>query len=443
MIRDFGFNVLIFDDNYSEVEPLINGLIEERVPHYFINFKTNKIKDKPFKNIRLIFADLILGDNISGDLEKNVEPIRKSIVTNIEEDNGPIIIVGWSKHNENLLTLVERINKSMPNIICFPIQLEKTDFIELKDQDNYALIEGKSHIDILNVINEKLDELDYLKLFLQWEKDQRYSIAKTLNSFISKDEKDRISGILGASLGKSVKIMSRDEKTYAFYETLNTILDDENDHINQGADVFELFDRITESDIKNINETLKYELNTKFMLSNNSSQTLIYPGNVFKIDEKYFDKFKEFEHGCSKIKFDKLLRGEVLIPCKDYEGIGKKTDAYKDLLSKIQPIALEYTAFCDFAQAKTKKIKLVLGYVFPSEYEDYLLSRTDYLYMTSNFNLNGNIVKLVLNFLHTVSFQGTILNDLDLLFRVRKEVLNHIQHRLAHYISRPGINILS
>ena len=63
--------------------------------------------------------------------------------------------------------------------------------------------------------------------------------------------------------------------------------------------------------------------------------------------------------------------------------------------------------------------------------------------MTNNFNLNGNIVKLVLNFLHTVSFQGTILNDLELLFRVRKEVLNHIQHRLAHYISRPGINILS
>jgi len=443
MIRNFGFNVLVFDDNYSEVKPLIKGLSEERIPHYFINFKTDKVKDKPFKNIRLIFADLILGDNISGDLEKNIEPIRKSIVNNIEEDNGPIIIVGWSKHNENLETLIRRINEAIPKIFFVPIQLEKEDFIELKDDDTYDLIEGKSHTDILNVINEKLDKLDYLKLFLQWEKDQRYSIVKTLNNFISNDEKDKISGILGASLGKSVRTLSREEKTYAFYETLNTILDDENDHINQGADAFELFDRITETDIKDISKELKYKLNTKFMLSKNSSPTSIYPGNIFKIDEKYFDKFKEFEYGCKKNNFDKLLRGEILVPCKDHEGIGKKTAAYEDLLSKIQPIALEYTAFCDFAQNKTKKIKLVLGYIFPSEYEQYLLSKTDYLYITNNFDLDGKIVKLVLNFLHTVSFQGTILSDLELLFRIRKEVLNHIQHRLANYISRPGINILS
>ena len=362
---------------------------------------------------------------------------------NIEEDNGPIIIVGWSKHNENLETLIRRINEAIPKIFFVPIQLEKEDFIELKDDDTYDLIEGKSHTDILNVINEKLDKLDYLKLFLQWEKDQRYSIVKTLNNFISNDEKDKISGILGASLGKSVRTLSREEKTYAFYETLNTILDDENDHINQGADAFELFDRITETDIKDISKELKYKLNTKFMLSKNSSPTSIYPGNIFKIDEKYFDKFKEFEYGCKKNNFDKLLRGEILVPCKDHEGIGKKTAAYEDLLSKIQPIALEYTAFCDFAQNKTKKIKLVLGYIFPSEYEQYLLSKTDYLYITNNFDLDGKIVKLVLNFLHTVSFQGTILSDLELLFRIRKEVLNHIQHRLANYISRPGINILS
>lgn len=443
MIRNFGFNVLVFDDNYSEVKPLIKGLCEERIPHYFINFKTDKVKDKPFKNIRLIFADLILGDNISGDLEKNIEPIRKSIVNNIEQDNGPIVIVGWSKHNENLDTLIKRINEVIPNIFFVPIKLEKEDFIELKDDNTYDLIEGKSYSDILDVINGELNKLDYLKLFLQWEIDQRYSIVKTLNNFISNNEKDKISGILGASLGKSVKTLSREEKTYAFYETLNTILDDENDHIDQKADAFELLDRITETDIKSISNELKYQLNAKFMLSKNTSCTLIYPGNVFKIDEKYFEKFKEFEHGCKKDNFDKLLRSEILIPCKDREGVGKKTNAYKDLLSKIQPIALEYTAFCDFAQNKTKKIKLVLGYIFPSEYENYLLSKTDYLYITNNFNFNGKIVKLVLNFLHTVSFQGSILNDLELLFRIRKEVLNHIQHRLANYISRPGINILS
>lgn len=356
MIRNFGFNVLVFDDNYSEIEPLISGLSEERIPHYFINFKTDKTKDKPFKNVRLIFADLILDDTLSGDLEKNVEPVRKSIIRNIEENNGPIVLVGWSKHNDNLETLASRITKKYPNMMCFPIRLEKTDFIEQKDNGEYGLIEGKSHKDILCEINKKLNELEYFKLFLQWEKDQRYSIAKTLNSFISNDEKDKISGVLGASLGKSVRRLSRDEKTYAFYETLNTILDDENDHIDHGADVFELFDKITETDIKNLSKELKCELNTKFMLSNSASKALIYPGNVFKIDEKYFDKFKEFEHGCNKIRFDKLLRGEVLTPCNDNEGIGKKTDAYKDLLSKIQPIALEYTAFCDFAQTKTKKL---------------------------------------------------------------------------------------
>lgn len=442
MIRSFGFNVLVFDDNYQEVKPLIDGLTEDRIPHYFIDFKRDKIKDKPFKNVRVIFADLILGDNISGDLKNNVEPIRKSILNNIEEDNGPVVIVGWSKHNENLTTLIERINQRMPNMVCVPIRLEKTDFIELKDEENYGLIEGKTHNDILNAINEKLNELNYFKLFLQWEQDQKYSISKTLNSFINSQEKERVSGVLGASLGKSIRTLSREEKTYAFYETLNTILDDENDHINHHSDVFELFDNITESDIRNLDKSLKYELNTKFMIANTLSPTILYPGNVFKLDEKYFDKFDGFEHGCKKSKFDKFLRGEVLVPCKDDEGIGKKTAKYKDLLSKIVPIALEYTAFCDFAQGKTKKVKIALGYLFPSEYEEYILKKTEYLYITSSFNLEGTIYKMILNFHHTFSFQESILNDLEMLFRVRKEVLNDIQHKLAHYISRPGINIL-
>lgn len=442
MIRDFGFNVLVFDDNYQEVKPLIDGLNEERILHYFIDFKRDKTKDKPFKNVRIIFADLILGDNISGDLKNNVEPVRKSIVNNIEDNNGPLVIVGWSKHNENLDTLVERITIKFPNMVCIPIRLEKTDFIELKDDNEYGLIEGVTHKNILQSINKKLEELNYFKLFLKWEQDQKYSISKTLNNFINQDQKEKICGILGASLGRSIRTLSQEEKTYAFYETLNTILDDENDHIDHKSEVFKLFDSIKESDIRNLSPELKHDLNTKFMIANTYSDTPLYPGNVFILDEKYFDKFNSFEHGCKKSKFDKFLRGEILVPCKDNEGIGKKTEEYKDLLSKIQPIALEYTAFCDFAQGKTKKVKIVLGYIFPSEYEEFLLSRTEYLYITNNFFLDDKNVRLVLNFHHTLSFQESILKDMDIIFRIRKEVLNDVQHKLAHYISRPGINIL-
>ena len=86
---------------------------------------------------------------------------------------------------------------------------------------------------------------------------------------------------------------------------------------------------------------------------------------------------------------------------------------------------------------------MVLGYIFPSEYENYLLSKTDYLYITNNFNFNGKIVKLVLNFLHTVSFQGSILNDLELLFRIRKGVKKIVFHNffmIIEYIYHLNLN---
>lgn len=82
MISDYNLKAVVFDDREEEAKPLIDALNYERVPNIFINFKDDSRDDKKLQNIRIVFADLIIGDSYEG--KKSLDAIRATILDNID-----------------------------------------------------------------------------------------------------------------------------------------------------------------------------------------------------------------------------------------------------------------------------------------------------------------------------------------------------------------------
>lgn len=158
MIIDYNLKAVIFDDKIEEAQPIIDALNYERIPNVFINFKDDLRDDKPLKNIRIVFADLILGGESEGAAEKVLESIRTSIIDNIQVSNGPFILVVWSKHSTRAEELEKRI-REISNLNFVTIPLDKNDYFERKNGE-YRLKESNSLDNLRYSIQNSIDQLD-------------------------------------------------------------------------------------------------------------------------------------------------------------------------------------------------------------------------------------------------------------------------------------------
>lgn len=159
MLSKLGLKTVVFDDFFEEAEPLIKGLDSERIPNIFINFNYAEDDYKPLTNIRMVFADLFIEKN------KSVDGIAAAINDHITENNGPFILVAWTKHPDYLSKLIERLDSYPKNLTFISICLDKNEYFESEQgQDNYAdskyeFIDEKSFDNIREDINKELELL--------------------------------------------------------------------------------------------------------------------------------------------------------------------------------------------------------------------------------------------------------------------------------------------
>lgn len=193
MIVDYNLKAVIFDDKIEEAQPIIDALNYERIPNIFINFKDDTRDDKKLKNIRIIFADLIVGGESEGSPEKVLESIRASILDNIEISNGPFILVVWSKHSSRANELEERI-KEKKNLKFVTLSLDKNKYFE-KKSGNYKLQDGYSLENLYSIIDSsinQIDKFDYVKESeIEFKNKKSYDdLLNDISSDIKKDIKD-------------------------------------------------------------------------------------------------------------------------------------------------------------------------------------------------------------------------------------------------------------
>lgn len=459
MLLDYNLKAVVFDDRESEAKPLIDALNYERIPNIFINFGEDKRDDKKLSNIRIVFADLILGSSKSGAPEAIIEAVRGSILDNIDETNGPFILIVWSKDSDGLAEVLRRrLKEANPKMNFITLALDKNNYFEIKQDDIWGLKEGKTFENIHSDIVELVEGLDYLPIFLEWEKDARESISKILNNFLEDISdgtkvKETVSSTIKFTLGNKVEANTQD-KIDAFYRTLNTVLADGIINNSNPLDKHDGF--LSDLDLEDINDDMKAEINRKTLFEIPKDNEL-KTGNIYSFEDfknmLYGDVIKDV-CGCDDEGTFKKSIFRYTKKCKLFEKeIGESDPSYHkrhldEMMRGSYPILLDFTPSCDIANKKYEKSRLIFGYMIDSKYK-CIEPKSESLYTTSfhfrfknkskELNSNYRLVFLIKNI---ISINPEKVKQLDPLIRARKEFATDLQHAIANHISRIGISSL-
>ncbi|MCT7615077.1 hypothetical protein [Aliarcobacter butzleri] len=458
MISDYNLKAVVFDDREEEAKPLIDALYYERIPTIFINFKNDTRDDKKLQNIRLVFADLIIGDSFEG--EKSLEAIRTSILDNIDMNNGPFILICWSKHSANSNTLEKRLLEGEPNLNFKTISLDKnTYFTKNYKTKIYELREGIIFNNIISDIVSQLKELDYLGVFLEWEKDAKNSVSKILNNFLSNiGDRNKITNDISATIKSTIgsqKDLSAKEKLDAFYRTLNQTLGDSIENNISKDNEHDSFLNSLELEVLDAN--LKAEINSKILFESvlNEDKTL-KNGNIYSFEEFKSRFTKEtIEEICGYKTYDFFYKNifQYNSKFKLFEkDPNESNDEFQnrhelEIRNYSFPILMEFTPSCDIANPKNlEKSRLIFGFLIDSKYQ-CLKSKSDSFYITSfhfkidnpNHELKQNY-RLALFTRNIFAVNPLKIKEIVPIIRARKEVVTDLQHAIANHISRIGIS---
>jgi hypothetical protein len=456
LLSEYNLKAVVFDDEKGEAEPIIDALNSERIPNIFLTFEPNESEDKKIKNIRLVFADLIFGSSVSGNIDSLVEPVKNAIITNISEDNGLFILIIWSKHSTHADALKRRLNEAS-NLNFEMVTLDKNEYM-IKNGDKYELKDVNSFESLKEHISERLNSLEYIRIFLEWERDARDSISKVLTIFIEnvserEEVKNTISSAIKLTLGKKNDATTA-EKIKSFYQTLNTILADS--IVNNSNPIEQHEDFLNTLDLETIDDNMKAEINRKTLFENPVDNEL-KTGNIYS-----FEDFKDLFYG-DVIKdvcgcdYENILESDLFRytkKCKFFDKEAAEADSvhqkrhYLKMEEMAFPILFEFTPSCDIANNKYQKSRLIFGYMINSQYA-CMENKSESLYITDfHFQykdvareLDGNY-RLAFFIKNIFAVNPEKVKELTPMIRARKEFATDLQHTIANHISRIGISSL-
>lgn len=156
-------SVVIIDEQSSEALPLIKALSKRGIPTtYYTGIEPDKFPRTPTQKIRLVFLDLKLYT------ATNEEKLGQDLVSKLQKiiapDNGPYILIIWSKHEATYSRyVIDEVNKAEHKIVpaCI-IPFEKSECLE-----QISIADNKE--EILENITKELESRfqdDELKIIL-------------------------------------------------------------------------------------------------------------------------------------------------------------------------------------------------------------------------------------------------------------------------------------
>jgi len=440
--------VVVIDDKSNEGFPLIKVLSKDKISVTYFTGRKEELPEQPFLDVRLVFLDIVL-EGAEGTDDKTKLSIATGVIKGIvHKDNGPFILVAWTKHKELIEEMEKRLKKEKYRPIA--VDLQKYEFKDNKTgKYNYNLKKIKKKL------KEKLENLSVFKIFILWENMVYGSASSVVNEFsglvrFNDSWNDELKNILyklaEAQAGKTLdtslpqKIVENALLTFdgMFVDTLEKNLHSNSNGMNVS---------FSESSVE---DNIIGKINSKLLLDTSELDGL-YPGNVYEIENDNLPKeiiydsiyqetlFKEFDDmkeasdkgENSKSKFKKFFK--------------KFKDTIKDNSIFIQ---IEVSPLCDFTQNKMKLSRIVKGFLCPVEVQidgttiqtcKKLKSSAYFLYITPVIEHNEKFYRLVINFRHFSAEPIDEINRKTPIFRLRKDILIDIQTKLSSHINRPGV----
>jgi hypothetical protein len=262
-------SVLIIDDKVEEALPLIQLLSQNGIAStFYTGTEDTKLPVQPVQKVRLAFIDIRLF--VALDPNTCVQIVLRLLDRIIPDDNGPYILIVWSKHEDiyadELKAQVMSPSSKKPPVIFLSLQKaayfdavpEIDESLQERLEEAYSTLETRFNADDLTAIKnavsgtipvrgtwepkadalqlisgklkDELAKADAFHLFTIWENLVNKASGKTVASFsklCQRDEywKDNLkSGIYRmahAQLGKKIVLVDGDELIRNALKTLN------------------------------------------------------------------------------------------------------------------------------------------------------------------------------------------------------------------------------
>lgn len=410
--------VVVIDDKPDESLPLVKVLSKDKISVTYFTGRREELPVQPFSDVRLVFLDIVL-EGAEGTDDKTKLSIATGVIGQIiDKDNGPFILVAWTKHRELIKEMEGRLKEE--NYQPIVTDLQKYEF---KDDKT-----GKYNYNLQKIgekLKERLENLSIFEIFILWENIVQNSASSIVNEFsklveFNKDWNGKLKNIFyklaEASAGRTLDINSSQEVLKNALFTFDGIFADtlekniHEEHYNE----IDLSSR--ESGVE---EGIKGKINSKLIIDG-SGLGGFYPGNVYKIDENNYIN-------------------EAL----NTSNIGE----INEIKNMSIPIIVEVSPLCDFVQDKIKLSRIVKGFLCPIEVQidgtaiktyKKLKSNAYFLYISPVIEYNEKPYRLVIDFRY-FSAKSIDENGNRLIFRLRKDILSDIQTKLSSHINRPGV----
>ncbi len=425
--------IVIVDDKNDEAMPMIDAFSALNIPVVkFGGMGTDGSPKKPLNHVRLLILDLWLGTsgfdakNTAGVILRTVAPTLSS---------GPCIVLVWSYHPDDLEEVKNALdhynNSREPVERVEPlawITLRKLDF--QKDDEFNAKT-------LMDRVSEELNKLGIIELLLEWEalcaeaaslaidRILAFSHGQGKSDFETRNKllMTALESLAEASVGKQLPANpSSAVFKKALFRSLAYIHEDAvHNLITYPQDSSTLYPAPYSGELK----TMIATLNTVLLTTQESSPEV--PGAVSSI--------KDLNIPAMPFKFDSKDKNYTRFIHSIYQKNYRKVK--KGVLELCEPVILEVTPACDYAQEKRKRLRFAPGLLAPKDLFEELPERADNIRSYGPLVHEGNICWLILESLHFF----TLPSDVTLhspLFRLRSHVYSDIQAWLGGHMSRPG-----
>jgi len=423
-ITDFVSNVIIIDDKPDEISGLIEVLEEQDIE--YSSFNPTKPRKSPFKkNRQLIFLDLSLDDG--KEMTDNIALIRKLFKEFLGTNFGIYGIVVWSKHQENIDLLKEKLQedkkKEVYSIPIFIVNLDKTKYIRQGNCNG-----------LFNDIESVLKNDSAATFFLEWSNFVQQAKDKTIEKIYSlmpdyKKQSDDITAIL-TTLALNYTGISKDEVIKCSYplhidafKAFDEILYGEliNNHISSSEHIINL-----NREFSNRNDLHKIyaQLNSAILIDNNNiDQNTVIPGNVYEI-----------KNAESKFISDVIAKIETKTIVKN--------------------IVIEITPPCDFSNSEKRiRARLIGGFLVYADLnikkQIHDLTQKKECFYSEVYPIvvlnNPNPQLLILDFRYFGMEEDCNLQDTSkyqIIFRAKPKLFSDVLQKFSAHAARLGLSVI-
>jgi hypothetical protein len=439
--------VVLIDDHFEQALPLIEVLAKEGVAIRYYSGRGSNLPLNPINNVRLLFLDFKLeGMDFDNDPDNATQSLKHVVDRIIDENNGPYILACWSAASREIQRVVEALDIKP---VCY-FDLDKT----------YCLADRAKSFNRINTrLRNRIRTIGNYDLLLFWENLVNTSAGAVINGITgsignAQDLDSLLYSIAKADLGKLVvsanyKILAR-----SILQVMNGLLGDsvENRLIDFKPSTKKSLAKSTNPRVQAI-----AKINSSILI-NQTNDNSFNPGNVYlslqgklrTISTKFLKERIDGKKAKSLINHKlstQIPNWNRLSPNEREQRVISENKKYLETVIKdSKRIGIEVTPVCDHAQGTTTFHRFISGILIKKEYEAILSISKDEIavYKIGPIFINrySDIYYIVLDLKALSTSELGTLNNKRPLFRIRKELLVDIQHKVGSHLSRPGTYLL-